>query len=236
MRADALSSDDCQPSNFAWMEMRSNPVDIVVGPSKTCEDQFFGHQASCESCVLIKDQAWSARLARFAKYLPELQRGLPVPDRYKAEKPGSAVDLKAYFAIHHGGDAHVRAKTIAINLPNDEQVQLKQGKCRLQRENVMQAKFDKIMLPITHELSAEDQQENLSFDTFFQHTMFQEDAHGLGIKNVVGKSGLHGKGQCTQGAEGPGLLFRRGQRRHARPLHGGQIGRQGRSGQVQTDG
>jgi hypothetical protein len=190
MRADALLSDDYQPSDFAWMDMKSNPVDIVIGPIETYEDQLYGYKASYESYVLIKDQAWSAKLARFAKYLPELQRGLPVADKYKAEKPGSDADLNAYFAIYYGGDANVGAKTIAINLPNDEQVQLKKGTRRLQLENVMQAKFDKIMLPIGKELIADDQQKNLTFDAFFQNTMFHEVAHGLGIKNVLDKSGL----------------------------------------------
>lgn len=189
LRAAALLNDDYQSSDFAWMAMKKNPVDIVIGPIETYEDQLYGYKASYESYVLIKDQAWSAKLARFAKYLPELQRGLPVADRYKAEKPGSDADLNAYFAIYYGGDANVGAKTIAINLPNDEQVQLQKGTRRLQLENVMQAKFDQIMLPIAHELIADDQQNNLTFNAFFQNTMFHEVAHGLGIKNTLdGKS------------------------------------------------
>ena len=98
--------------------------------------------------MLVKDQAWSAKLARFAQFLPSCRRGLPVPDKYKAETPGSDADLNAYAAIYYGGNANVGAKTIAINLPNDEQVQLKKGTRRLQLENVMQAKFDTILLPI----------------------------------------------------------------------------------------
>jgi len=189
MRADALQSDDYQPSDFAWMDMKSNPIDIVIGPIETYEDQLFGYKASYESYVLVKDQAWSKRLARFAKYLPELQRELPVEAKYKAETPGSDADLNAYFAVYYAGDANVGAKTIAINLPNDEQVQLKKGTRRLQLENVMQAKFDTIMLPIARQLIAEDQQKNLTFDAFFQNTMFHEVAHGLGIKNTLDAKG-----------------------------------------------
>lgn len=189
-RADALLSDDYRPSDFAWMSMKSNPVDIVIGPIETYEDQLFGYKASYESYVLVKDQAWSAKLARFAKYLPDLQRELPVDDKYKAEKPGSDADLNAYFAVYYAGDANVGAKTIAINLPNDEEVQLKKGTRRLQLENVMQAKFDKIMLPIAKELIADDQQSHLTFDAFFENTMFHEVAHGLGIKNTLGGKGM----------------------------------------------
>ena len=193
MRADALLSDDFQPSDLAWMDMKTNPVDIVIGPIETYEDQLFGYKASYEGLVLIKDMAWSERLARFAKFLPALQRELPVPDKYKAEKPGSAADLNAYNAVYYAGNANVGAKTIAINLPNDEQVQLKKGTRRLQLENVIQAKFDNILLPIAKVLIAEDQQKNLTFDAFFEDTMFHEVAHGLGIKNT-----LDGKGTVTQ--------------------------------------
>jgi len=190
MRADALLDDNYQPSDFAWMSMKNNPVDIVIGPIETYEDQLFGYKASFESYVLVKDQAWSAKLARFAKYLPELQTQLPVDAKYKQEKPGSDADLNAYFAVYYAGDANVGAKTIAINLPNDEEVQLKKGTRRLQLENVMRAKFDTIMLPIAKSLIADDQQAHLTFDAFFENTMFHEVAHGLGIKQTVDGKGM----------------------------------------------
>ena len=205
MRADALQSDDYQPSDFVWMDMKSNPVDIVIGPIETYEDQLFGYKASYESYVLVKDRAWSKRLARFAKYLPELQRELPVDAKYKTETPGSDADLNAYFAVYYAGDANVGAKTIAINLPNDEQVQLKKGTRRLQLENVMQAKFDTIMLPIAKQLIAEDQQQHLTFDAFFQNTMFHEVAHGLGIKNT-----LDGKGTVREALKDQASSFEEG--------------------------
>ena len=193
MRADALLSDDFQPSDLAWMDMKTNPVDVVIGPIETYEDQLFGYKAAYEGLVVIKDQDWSAKLARFAKFLPDMQKGLPVAAKYKAETPGSAADLNAYRAVYYAGNADVGAKTIAINLPNDEQVQLKKGTRRLQLENVMQAKFDTILVPIAKLLIAQDQQKNITFDAFFKDTMFHEVAHGLGIKHVLDKNGLPGK-------------------------------------------
>ena len=193
MRADALLSDQFQPSDLAWMDMKTNPVDVVIGPIESYDDGLFGYKASYEGMVLIKDIAWSKRLERFAQFLPELQRGLPVAAKYKAEMPGSDADLNAYNAIYYGGNANVGAKTIAINLPNDEQVQLKKGTRRLQLENVMQAKFDNILLPIAKELISEDQLKHVTFDAFFEDTMFHEVAHGLGIKNT-----LDGKGTVTE--------------------------------------
>ncbi|HLT46968.1 MAG TPA: hypothetical protein VK002_07050, partial [Rubricoccaceae bacterium] len=185
LRADALLSDDYQPSDLAWMDMRDNPLDFIVGPIETYEDQLFGYKAAHEAYVLIKDLDWSARLQRFATLLPALQRGLPVDDRYKAETPGTDADLGAYDVVYYAGDANAGSKTIAINLPNDEEVQLQKGSRRLQLKNAMRAKYDRILVPIAEVLIAEDQQEHVSFDAFFGNTMFHEVAHGLGIKNTV---------------------------------------------------
>ena len=186
LRADALLSGEYQASDLAWMDMKSNPIELVIGPIETYEDALFGYRAAFETFVLLKDQAWSERLARFAQYMPDLQRGLPVPGEYKAEMPGSDADLNAYDVLFVAGDANSGSKTIAINLPNDEEVQLAKGTRRLQLKNAMRAKFDRILVPIADELIADDQRHHVTFDAFFGNTMFHEVAHGLGIKNTLG--------------------------------------------------
>jgi len=193
MRADALVSDDFQPSDFAWMDMKNNPIDVVIGPIETYEDQLFGYRAAYESYVLIKDLAWSERLAKFAAFLPELQKGLPVDEKYKQEVPGSDADLNAYDVVYYAGHSNAGSKTIAINLPNDEQVQLEKGTRRLQLKNAMRAKFDKILVPISEQLIVPEQRKHITFDAFFANTMFHEVAHGLGIKNTI-----TGKGTVRQ--------------------------------------
>jgi hypothetical protein len=189
LRADALLSDDYQPSDLAWMDMKDNGLDVVIGPIETYEDQLFGYKAAHEAYVLIKDREWSDRLARYASLLPPLQEGLPVPDPYKQETPGSDADLGAYDAVYYAGDANAGSKTIAINLPNDEEVQLAKGTRRLQLKNAMQAKFDRILVPMGDLLIAEDQRQFITFDAFFANTMFHEVAHGLGIKNTINGRG-----------------------------------------------
>ncbi|WP_196138496.1 Zn-dependent hydrolase [Aliikangiella sp. G2MR2-5] len=189
MRADALITDNFQPSDFAWMDMKTNPVDLVIGPIETYEDLLFGYRASYEAYVLIKDLAWSEKLAKYAAFLPELQKGLPVEAKYKQETPGTDSDLNAYDVIYYAGHSNAGSKTIAINLPNDEEVQLKKGTRRLQLKNAMKAKFDKILVPISKQLIAEEQQQFITFDAFFGNTMFHEVAHGLGIKNTINDKG-----------------------------------------------
>jgi hypothetical protein len=185
MRADALLSDRYRESDRAWMDMKDNRIEVVIGPIETYEDRLFGYRAAFEGFVLVKDLAWSERLARFAAFLPDLQRGLPVPDAYKAEMPGLDADLNAYDAVYYAGDANAGAKTIAINLPNDETIQLEKGTRRLQLRNAMRAKFDEILVPIAGEVVAADLRGNITFDAFFSNVMFHEVAHGLGIRNLV---------------------------------------------------
>ncbi len=189
MRAEALISDNFQASDFAWMDMKNNPVELVIGPIETYEDLLFGYRAAYESYVLIKDLSWSEKLSRFAAFLPKLQKGLPVDKKYKQETPGTDSDLNAYDVVYYAGHSNAGSKTIAINLPNDEQVQLAKGTRRLQLKNAMKAKFDHILAPIAGELIAEDQRQFITFDAFFANTMFHEVAHGLGIKNTLDGSG-----------------------------------------------
>ncbi|MCF6181690.1 Zn-dependent hydrolase [Lutibacter sp.] len=189
LRAEAFLTDNYQPSDFAWMDMKTNTLDIVIGPIETYEDQLFGYKASHEGYVLVKDQKWSKKLAHFINFLPELQKGLPVDEAYKKETPGTDSDLNAYDVVYYAGDCNAGSKTIAINLPNDEQVQLKKGTRRLQLKNAMQAKFDKILVPIADVLITKSQRKYIKFDAFFANTMFHEVAHGLGIKNTINNKG-----------------------------------------------
>ncbi len=185
LRAEALTTDDYRSSDMAWMEMKDNLLELVIGPIETYEDNLFGYKAAYEGFVLLKDQEWSQRLAKYTEMLPMLQEELPVPPEYKKEEPGREAELNAYQALYYAGDANAGAKTIAINLPNDEEVQLEKGTRRLQLKNAMRAKFDKILVPIAGELMAEEQREHVTFDAFFSNTMFHEVAHGLGIKNTI---------------------------------------------------
>lgn len=185
LRAAALISDDYQVSDMFWMDVRDNDIDVVIGAIESYEDALFGYRAAYESYVLVKDLEWSDSLSRFAQFLPALQKGLPVADEYKWEMPGTDSDLNAYDVVYYAGHSNAGSKTIAINLPNDEEVQLSRGTRRLQLKNAMQAKFDTILVQIADELVDESQREHVTFDAFFANTMFHEVAHGLGIKNTI---------------------------------------------------
>lgn len=190
LRADALTSDEYTASENAWLDMKTNTLDIIIGPIENYEDKLLNARASYEAYVLVKDKVWSKRLAKYVNMLPELQHGLPVEEKYKKEKPGTDSELNAYDVIYYAGDCNAGSKTIAVNLPNDETIQQKKGTRRSQLKNAMKAKFDKILVPIARELIDADQQKYINFDAFFANVMFHEVAHGLGIKKTITGKGF----------------------------------------------
>lgn len=185
LRAEALVTDNYKASDYAWLDMKTNGLDIIIGPIENYEDKLFNARAAFESYVLVKDKVWSKRLSKYVSMLPALQKGLPVAAAYKEEVPGTDSELNAYDVVYYAGDCNSGSKTIAVNLPNDEEIQQKKGTRRSQLKNAMQAKFDKILMPIAHELIDKDQQQYVKFDAFFANVMFHEVAHGLGIKNTI---------------------------------------------------
>lgn len=185
LRAEALRTDEYFASDMAWMDMKTNNIDFVIGPIENYEDALFNYKAAYEAYILIKDLDWTQKIGRFAALLPKLQESLPVEPLYKKEVPGLDSDLGVYDVVFYAGDCNAGSKTIAINLPNDPKVHLEKGSRKLQLKNAMKYKFDKILLPIGNILIDESQRGHIKFDAFFENVMFHEVGHGLGIKNLV---------------------------------------------------
>ncbi len=182
LRAQSLLTSDYRSSDMAWLDMKDNTIDFVVGPIENYEDALYNNKAAFEAFILIKDKEWSSKLDRYTAFLPDFQKNLPVEPAHKNETPGtSGNQLNVYDVVYYAGDCNAGSKTIAINLPNDEVVREQKGSRKLQLKNAMQAKFDKILVPIANELIDESQRQHITFDAFFANTMFHEVAHGLGL-------------------------------------------------------
>lgn len=184
-RIEAFKTDDYLESDLAWMDMKDSKIDFVTGPIESYDDKFQETKASYESFILLKDEARSKDLAKFASMLPALQKELPCAPEYKTFVPGTSSDLNVYDAVYYAGDCNAGSKTIAINLPNDERVHALKGTRRLQLRNSMKAKFDKILMPIGQLIVTPEQQKYLNFDAFFWNVTFHEVAHGLGVKQTI---------------------------------------------------
>lgn len=177
-RAKAFLSDDYYQSDKDWMDL-SGPVQITIGPYETYEDELLGLKASYEAFVTVRDEAASAALAKYKRYLPEMEQHLPIPDEMKttrgAQSPIDVADL-----VFTAGDARKSVQTIAFNLPNDERVRAEKGAKKVLLRNLIQAKFDMIMRSIADQVLHLRHTKHLSSEAFFTQVLFHELSHSLG--------------------------------------------------------
>jgi hypothetical protein len=184
LRADALLIDDYRASDVAWMVMKDNTIDILIGPIETSADRLYGQKAAYAATILIKDHQWSQRLSRYTQLLSHFQEQLPISAVYKREQPGLASDLYVYDVLYCAGYDNASVP-LGVNLPNDEDIRLHMGSRSMQLKNTTRAKFEKLLVPLANTLIAPDQRQYVTFEAFFNLIMFHEIGHGLGIRHTV---------------------------------------------------
>lgn len=182
-RSAAFASNDYYDSDVAWMDLEA-PIDVTIGPYETYEDELFGYKAAFEAYVTLRDEAESAKLARFSKYLQEVEDHLPLDPQYRNPKLGAASPIRVVNEVFSSGEGNDGVQTAAFNLPNDERVVKEKGSKRIMLKNVQDAKFNKALIPISRVVLAPGQQKLLSFDAFFTHILTHELMHGLGPHNI----------------------------------------------------
>ncbi len=179
-RAEAFLSNDYYESDMAWMDLRDHLIEVVIGPYEVYEDELFNYKAAFEAFITLRDPEESAKLARFAKYLTDIERNLPIPEEHKNYERGSESPIVVAQEVFSAGDTKAGVQTLAFNLPNDERVRKAKGSKKVLLKNVSEAKFNKILTPIAQTVLDPDQQKYLSFEAFFNHTLMHEISHGVG--------------------------------------------------------
>jgi hypothetical protein len=183
-RADAFASNDYYASDVAWMDLKA-PIDVTIGPYETYEDELFGYKASFEAYVTLTDAAESAKLQKFSQHLQELENNLPLEARYRNPKLGTSSPMRVVNEVFASGEGNNGVQTAAFNLPNDERVVKEKGSARIMLKNVQDAKFNKVLIPISRVVLTPAQQSSIAFDSFFTHILMHELMHGLGPHNIT---------------------------------------------------
>ncbi|QSX41373.1 dipeptidyl-peptidase 3 family protein [Shewanella cyperi] len=185
LRAKAFRSDDYFQSEIAWMDLKDTPIEVAIGPYETYTDGLFGYKTAFEAFVTIKDPQASKALDRFKKYLKDMEANLPVTEDYKNFKRGFESPIAVADQIQGGGDNVPGVQTIAFNLPNDERVREAKGAKKVLLNNVMAAKFERIMKPMAAQILVPEQAALLDQKYFGYETLFHELSHSLGPGSIV---------------------------------------------------
>jgi hypothetical protein len=183
-RADAFLSNDYYDSDVAWMDLKG-AVEPTIGPYEVYEDEWFNYKAAFESFVTVLDEVETAKLQRFAGELQDIENNLPIDPKLRNPKIGASAPIVVVNEIYASGDANHGVQTAAFNLPNDERVISAKGSKRVMLKNVQDAKFARILTPISKVVLAPEDQKDLAFEAFFTHILVHELMHGLGPHNIT---------------------------------------------------
>ena len=183
-RADAFSSNDYYASEVAWMQLDSS-IEPTIGPYETYEDGWFGYKAAFEAFITVRDEAETAKLAKFSQELQGLEDALPIDPKYRNKKLGALSPIRVVNQIYASGDADRGVKTVAFNLPNDERVSREHGNKRTMLKNVNEAKFRINLVPIAKVALSPADQKDVDFESFFTFVLMHELMHGLGPNEIV---------------------------------------------------
>ena len=187
-RADAFASNEYYESDVAWMELDA-AIEPTIGPYEVYEDEWFNYKAAFEAFVTIRDDAETAQLARFGGELQELEDNLPIDPAWRDPELGALAPIRVVNVVFTAGDANSGVQTAAFNLPNDERVIRDHGSKRVMLKNVQEAKFQRVLTPISALALPSTERADISFDAFFTHILMHELMHGLGPHAVGGEGG-----------------------------------------------
>jgi hypothetical protein len=177
-RAAAFGTDEYRQSDKDWMDLDSR-VEPTIGPYETYDDDLLGQKASFEAYITVSDPGASAKLARYKKLLPAMERNLPIPEGAHGKRGGDS-PIRVVDLVFTSGEARESVQTIAFNLPNDEVVRKEKGAKKVLLRNLIETKFDRIMRPLAERLLDPSQLALLSSESFFDETLFHELSHSLG--------------------------------------------------------
>jgi Peptidase family M49 len=184
LRADAFMSDDYYESEMAWMDL-DGPIEAAIGPYEVYTDNLFGYKTAFEAFITIKNPEESAALAKYKDFLRDMEANLPVDDSYKNFKRGFESPIAVTYQVHGGGDNVPGVQTIAFNLPNDERVREAKGAKKVLLNNVLGAKFDRILAPMAEMVLVEEQAGLLVKKYMSAETLFHELSHSLGPGSIT---------------------------------------------------
>ena len=185
LRAKAFRTDDYFESELAWMDVKDTPIEVAIGPYETYTDELYGRKTAFEAFVTLRNPEESAKLDKYKAMLRDMEANLPVDENYKNFQRGFESPISVVDQIHGGGDNVPGIQTIAFNLPNDERVREAKGAKKVILQNVLGAKFDRILKPMAELVLVPEQSRNVTKAYMTNETLFHELSHSLGPGSIT---------------------------------------------------
>jgi len=125
-RAQAFLTNDYYDSDVAWMELDAS-IEPTLGPYEVYEDEWFNAKAAFEAFIAVRDEAETAKLARFGAELQDVENHLPIAPALRNPARGALSPIRVVHLVFASGDGNRGVQTAAYNLPNDERITAEKG-------------------------------------------------------------------------------------------------------------
>ncbi len=184
----ALNTDDYYAADSSWLKLNYE-INFVFGPKVIQEDRLLGIKADHQAFVLLRDNDWTSKIERYQKWLKYFQLALPVKPIYRREQPGRSSKMVVYNVVYYGGSAHAGPVIFSETLPINPRFQIEQGGENMLFKNVIFAKSQAIVRPLSDLVLIQSQSKYVKDTAFFISTLLWEIADNLGIRNTVNGRG-----------------------------------------------
>jgi hypothetical protein len=179
-RAEALLDDNYYPSDIQWLDLKNPKIDVIFAPYETYLDGLLGVKTSYGAAVLIRNDAESKKLDLYEKYIPMIQRDLPLPSADLPSLQGHRTPMEVVDSPFRAGDLRHGYQAVADNLPNDPRIHQTKGTKKIFFKNFMDARVNDVILPLVRHLMEPGQAAQVTGDGFMAMVVMHEISHGLG--------------------------------------------------------
>ncbi len=179
-RAEALLDDNYYPSDIQWLDLKNPKIDVIFAPYETYLDGLLGVKTSYGAAVLIRNDAESKKLDLYERYIPMIQRNLPLPSADLPTLQGHRTPMEVVDSPFRAGDLRHGYQAVADNLPNDPRIHQTKGTKKIFFKNFMDARVKDVILPLVRHLMEPGQAAQVTGDGFMAMVVMHEISHGLG--------------------------------------------------------
>jgi peptidase M49-like protein len=180
LRAEALLTEDYYPSDIAWIDLPDPKFDLIFGSQETYLDNLLGVKTSFGAAVLVRNDAETANLAKYQRWVGDLQDALPVAAEHRPSRRDHATPMEVVDAPFRAGDLRHGYQAVAVNLPNDPRIHTEKGSKKVFFKNFMDARVREVILPLAGRLMDPAQGRRASADGYLAWVVMHEISHGLG--------------------------------------------------------
>lgn len=186
-RRNDIRTDNYSESDNIWTNINSSLLNVVFGPICNGDDAIYNNKKSYGACVSLLDKELSGRMDEYSKLLLEIQESLPVEEAFKTGKPNTNHSIQVANALYFAGKLNKGTKPTTIIIPTDSKARADNGTRHLILRNIIQYRFDHMLVPLANTLVNSGQVENINHDAFFLINSLREMAYAVGPQYTIDK-------------------------------------------------